>query len=391
LRTYSSLTERFTESVIREMTRICDACGGLNLAQGFPDFPPPTEVVEAAERALRDRGGALNQYPVTFGEPELREAIADKVRAYNGIVCDPATEVTVTCGATEAMMAALKAIVNPGDEVVIFEPFYENYGPDSILSGATPRYVTLYPPDWRYDSDELRAAFGPKTKAVIVNTPHNPTGKVFTRAELYEIARLCQEWDCFAVTDEVYEHILYDGAEHVSMASLDGMAERTITISSASKTYSVTGWRIGWAIASQETTSRIRKVHDFLTVGAPTPFQHAIAAGLALPDEYYTQLASRYQKSRDFLFGVLRQTGFDPLMPRGAYYIVSQTAGVMKRLGVSDDLSFSTELVKRTGIATVPGYSFYHGKDSVTKQVRFCYSKSDETLRAVAERLRALR
>lgn len=391
LRTYSSLTDNFTESVIREMTRICDACGGLNLAQGFPDFPPPYEVVEAAERALRDRAGALNQYPVTFGEPELREAIAEKVRAYNGIACDPATDVTVTCGATEAMMASLKAIVNPGDEVVIFEPFYENYGPDTILSGATPRYVTLHAPDWRYDPDELRAAFGPKTKAVVVNTPHNPTGKVFSRQELSEIAELCQKWDCFAVTDEVYEHILYDGAEHISIASLDGMADRTITISSASKTYSVTGWRIGWAIASAETTSRIRKVHDFLTVGAPTPFQHGVVAGLSLPAEYYTQLATRYQKSRDFLFGVLRQTGFDPLLPRGAYYIISQTGAAMKRLGVSDDMGFSTELIRRTGIATVPGYSFYHGKDSVTKQARFCYSKSDETLRSVAERLRALR
>jgi len=391
LRTYSSLTDNFTESVIREMTRICDACGGLNLAQGFPDFPPPYEVVEAAERALRDRAGALNQYPVTFGEPELREAIAEKVRAYNGIACDPATDVTVTCGATEAMMASLKAIVNPGDEVVIFEPFYENYGPDTILSGATPRYVTLHAPDWRYDPDELRAAFGPKTKAVVVNTPHNPTGKVFSRQELSEIAELCQKWDCFAVTDEVYEHILYDGAEHISIASLDGMADRTITISSASKTYSVTGWRIGWAIASAETTSRIRKVHDFLTVGAPTPFQHGVVAGLSLPAEYYTQLATRYQKSRDFLFGVLRQTGFDPLLPRGAYYIISQTGAAMKRLGVSDDMGFSTELIRRTGIATVPGYSFYHGKDSVTKQARFCYSKYDETLRAVAERLRALR
>ena len=314
-----------------------------------------------------------------------------KVQKCNRIDCDPATGVTITCGATEAMMATLKAIVNPGDEVVIFEPFYENYGPDAILSGATPTYVTLYPPDWQYKTEELRAAFGPKTKAVILNTPHNPTGKVYTREELAEIAALCIESDCLAVTDEVYEHILYDGAQHVSIASLDGMADRTVTISSASKTYSVTGWRVGWAIAAPEITARIRKVHDFLTVGAPTPFQHGIVAGLSLPEAYYAQLASKYQKARDFLFAILRQTGFDPLLPRGAYYIVARTGSVMERLGVSDDLSFSTELIRRTGIATVPGYSFYHGKDSVTRQARFCYSKSDETLRAVAERLRALR
>lgn len=387
----SSLTERFTESVIREMTRLCDAAGGLNLAQGFPDFAPPDEVVGAAEKALRDKGGAMNQYPVTFGETELREAIARKVSRYNGVLCDEATEVTVTCGATEAMMATLLAIVNPGDEVVVFEPFYENYGPDAILSGAIPRYVKLYPPDWRYDPEELRAAFGPKTKAVIINTPHNPTGKVYSKEELSEIADLCHEFDCLAVTDEVYEHILYDGARHVSMASLDGMAEKTVTISSASKTYSVTGWRVGWAIASAAITSRIRKVHDFLTVGAPTPFQHGIVAGLSLPDAYYTQLSGRYQKARDFLFAVLRQTGFDPLLPKGAYYIVAQTGSVMKRLGVADDMSFSIELLKRAGIATVPGFSFYHGKDPVTKQTRFCYSKSDETLRAVAERVRALK
>ncbi|MEX0974196.1 MAG: aminotransferase class I/II-fold pyridoxal phosphate-dependent enzyme [Bacillota bacterium] len=391
MKTLSSLTEKFTESVIREMTRVCDAAGGLNLAQGFPDFAPPEEVVRSAEQALREQGGALNQYPVTFGEPALREAIARKVGSYNGITCDPVTDITVTCGATEAMMATLKAVVNPGDEVVIFEPFYENYGPDSILSGATPRFVTLYPPNWTYNPDDLRAAFGPHTKAVIINTPHNPTGKVFTRQELSEIADLCLRWDCLTVTDEVYEHILYDGAKHLSMASLDGMSDRTVTISSASKTYSVTGWRVGWAIAPPEISARIRKVHDFLTVGAPTPFQYGVTAGLGLGEDYYAGLSDRYHKARDFLFGVLRQTGFDPLLPRGAYYIIAQTGGAMARLGVDDDLSFSIELIKRTGVATVPGYSFYHGKDSVTKQARFCFAKSDETLCSVAERLRGLR
>ncbi len=390
MRTLSSITDKFTESVIREMTRICDAAGGLNLAQGFPDFMPPDEVVQAAIQAIREQGGALNQYPVTYGEPVLREAIARKAATYNGLICDPGTDVTVTCGATEAMMAALKAVVNPGDEVVIFEPFYENYGPDTILSGATPRFVTLHPPSWTYSADELRSAFDKRTKAVIINTPHNPTGKVFTRQELAEIASLCVKWDCLAVTDEVYEHILYDGAEHVSMASLDGMADRTVTISSASKTYSVTGWRIGWAIAAAEITTRIRKVHDFLTVGAPTPFQYGVTAGLGLPDQYYTALADRYRKARDFLFRALKETGFDPLLPRGAYYIIAQTGAVMRRLGlkVDDDLAFSTELIRRAGVATVPGYSFYHRKSTVTRQARFCYAKTHQTLRTVAERLR---
>jgi aminotransferase len=392
MRRLSTVTEKFTESVIREMTRICDAAGGLNLAQGFPDFAPPEEVVQVAVQAMREQGGMLNQYPVTFGEPVLREGIARKAAEYNRVTCDPETGVTVTCGATEAMMATLRAVMDPGDEVVIFEPFYENYGPDAILSGATPRFVTLRPPDWAYSPDELRAAFNERTKAVIINTPHNPTGKVFTRQELEEIASLCMKWDCLAVTDEVYEHILYDGTEHVSMASLDGMADRTVTISSASKTYSVTGWRVGWAIAAPEITARIRKVHDFLTVGAPTPFQHGVAAGLRLPHSYYAELADRYRRARDFLFHVLKETGFEPLLPRGAYYIVAQTGAVMRRLGleVEDDLAFSTELIRLTGVATVPGYSFYHGKSCVTRQARFCCAKSDEALCTVAERLRGL-
>ena len=393
MRALSSVTEKFTESVIREMTRICDAVGGLNLAQGFPDFAPPDEVRDAAMRAMVDQGGVLNQYPVTFGEPALREAIARKAGAYNGISCDPDTDITVTCGATEAMIATLTAIINPGDEVIIFEPFYENYGPDTILSGATPRFVTLYPPGWRYSPDELRAAFSAKTKAVIINTPHNPTGKVFSREELSEIAALCQEWDCLAVTDEVYEHILYDGEKHVSVASLEGMRGRTVTISSASKTYSVTGWRVGWAIASPEIAARIRKVHDFLTVGAPTPFQYGVAVGLGLPGGpggYYAALAERYRKARDFLFGVLQETGFDPLQPKGAYYVIAQTGPAMRRLGVDDDLSFSKELLRRTGVATVPGNSFYAGKEKVTRQARFCFSKREETLEKVEAALRSL-
>ena len=389
MKSLSRATEKFTESVIREMTRICDAAGGLNLAQGFPDFDPPEEVLKAAQEAL---SSGLNQYPVTYGEPELREAIAEKA-AERGIVCDPDSEVTVTCGATEAMMATLKAIVDPGDEVVIFEPFYENYGPDAILSGAAPRFVRLSPPDWNFAPEELSRVFNERTKAVIINTPHNPTGKVFSKEELVEIAALCDRWDVYAITDEVYEHILYDGAEHVSIATLPGMRDRTVTISSASKSYSVTGWRIGWAIAPPRLTSRIRKVHDFLTVGAPTPFQHGVAAGLRLPDPYYRGLAARYGRARDFLFEVLKEVGFQPSLPKGAYYIVAFAGEVMKRLGVGDDFSLSTELIRRTGVATVPGYSFYRqderGDPQVTRQVRFCFAKSQKMLEEVADRLRS--
>lgn len=383
----SYITETFTESVIREMTRICDAAGGINLSQGFPDFPCPDELKEAAIAAIR---GDLNQYPVTFGEPELREAIARKAASYNGIACDPADGITVTCGATEAMLATLKAIINPGDEIIVFEPYYENYGPDGILSGATPRYVTLHAPDWIYDPAELRAAFGPKTKAIIINTPNNPTGKVFTRAELEEIAALCREWDCFAVTDEIYEHILYDGAVHVSMASLPGMAERTVTINSISKTYSVTGWRVGWAIAPPEVTRRIRKVHDFMTVGAPTPLQHAAVRGLALPAAYYERLRSHYEQARGFLLTALAEAEFEPSLPRGAYYTMTGMGPLKARLGASDDTDFSRKLIDVTGIATVPGSSFYCEPSRGADQVRFCFCKNWETLRLAKERLARL-
>lgn len=380
----SSITERFTESVIREMTRICDEAKGYNLSQGFPDFECPEDLKEAAVAAVR---GGRNQYPVTFGEPELREAISRKARRFNGIECDPKTEITVTCGATEAMMAALKALINPGDEVVIFEPFYENYGPDCILSGATPRYVTLHAPGWSYDKAELRAAFNAKTKAVVINTPNNPTGKVFSREELGEIASLCLEWDCYAVTDEIYEHIVYDDAAHVSLATLPGMADRTITINSVSKTYSVTGWRVGWAIAREPITRRIRKVHDFLTVGAPTPLQHAAVAGLSLPDEYYRDLRARYAEARAFLFDLLCRTGFRPGMPRGAYYMIADVRDLMDKVGAMDDVSFSRKLIGITGVATVPGSSFYSVPEKGRNQVRFCFCKKWETLHAVRDSL----
>ena len=380
----SAITETFSESVIREMTRICDAAGGYNLSQGFPDFESPAPIREAAVRAI---AAGYNQYPVTFGEPELREAIARKAAAYNDIHCNPATDVTVTCGATEAMIATLKALINPGDEIIIFEPFYENYGPDSILSGATPRYVTLHAPDWTYNPTELAAAFNEKTKAIIINTPNNPTGKVFTQEELTEIAALCQKWDTYAVSDEIYEHILFDGAAHVSIASLPGMAERTITINSISKTYSVTGWRVGWAIASETVTQRIRKVHDFFTVGAPTPFQHAAAEALDFPATYYAELQEHYAKAREYILPALRKAGFSCRAPQGAYYILADASQLMAKLNVSDDTTFSRALIEKVGIATVPGSSFYAGAGKGSTQVRFCFCKKWETLEAVSQAL----
>lgn len=380
----SRITETFTESVIREMTRICDAVGGYNLSQGFPDFESPQAIKEAAIKAIN---GEWNQYPVTYGEPELREAISKKVWTYNGIRCDSETDVTVTCGATEAMIATLKAIINPGDEIIVFEPFYENYGPDSILSGAKPRYVTLYPPDWCYSTEELASAFNEKTKAIVINTPNNPTGKVFSREELQEIASLCIKWDCYAVTDEIYEHILYDDAEHISLASLPGMEDRTITINSISKTYSVTGWRVGWAIAEKNITRRIRKVHDFLTVGAPTPFQHAAAEALSFTDEYYLKLQAHYLRARKFLYDVLSKAGFEPSLPKGAYYIIADTGKLMKKLNVNDDFSFSRKLIDITQVATVPGSSFYSDPLKGRSQARFCFCKKWETLYAVEKAL----
>jgi len=384
----ASITETFSESVIREMTRICNAAGGYNLAQGFPDFESPAAIKEAAIVAIQS---GLNQYPVTYGEPELREAISEKVLAYNGIKCNPETDITVTCGATEAMIATLKVIVNPGDELIVFEPFYENYGPGGILSGARLRYVELYAPDWTYSSKELANAFNEKTKAIIINTPNNPTGKIFSREELEEIAQLCLKWDVYAITDEIYEHIVYDGLRHVSMASLLGMGDRTVTINSISKTYSVTGWRVGWAIASERITGRIRKVHDFLTTGAPTPFQHAAVKALAFPQGYYDDLLKHYAEARDFLFDVLIKAGFKAAVPKGAYYIIADTTELMKQIGAPDDFSFSRKLVELTGVATVPGSSFYSVPEKGRAQVRFCYCKKWETLYEVAKALAGVR
>jgi aminotransferase len=297
----SQKAARFTESVIREMTRLAQQHGAVNLSQGFPDFPAPAAIKEAACDAIR---ADVNQYAITWGAKPLRDAIAHDLGRRTGAAIDPQTQITVCCGSTEAMIATLMAIVDPGDEVIVFEPFYENYGPDAVLSGATPRYVTLHEPAWTFDPDALRGAFNNRTRAIIINTPNNPTGKVFTRDELAEIARLCQQWGVIAVTDEIYEHIVYDDAVHVPLASLDGMADRTVTINSVSKTFSVTGWRVGWTVGPADLTAAIRKVHDFLTVGAAAPLQAAAAVALGMGAGYYADLAASYRVRRDRLMQI---------------------------------------------------------------------------------------
>jgi aminotransferase len=380
----SAKAARFTESVIREMTRLAQLHGAVNLSQGFPDFPAPEEVKEAARRAV---SADINQYAITWGARSLRQAIAAKFERLYGVPVDPEREVTVTCGSTEAMIAALLAVLDPGDEVVVFEPFYENYGPDAVLSGAQPRFVRLRPPAWSFDPDELAGAFGAKTRAVIVNTPNNPTGKVFTREELEAIAALCRRHDALAITDEIYEHILYDGAVHVPMATLPGMAERTITINGMSKTYSVTGWRVGWAVAPPALTAAIRKVHDFLTVGAAAPLQEAGALALALPEEYYRGLAAAYAQRRARLLAILERTGLRPYRPAGAYYVITETAG----LGWDDDVAFARHLVEEVGVAVVPGSSFYQDPRDGRGQVRFAFCKKEETLAEAERRLSRLR
>jgi len=379
----SHKTRLFTESVIREMTRRALSAGAVNLAQGFPDFPAPIELKEAAKRAIDQD---YNQYAITHGSPNLRRAIADKVRAYNRIECDPDRNVTVTCGATEAMIASMLAVINPGDEVIIFEPFYENYGPDVIIAGATPRYVALHAPDFSIDRAELEAAFGPHTKAIVINTPHNPTGKVFTRAELETIAELCRRHDTLAITDEIYEHIIYGGAQHVSIAALEGMADRTITISGLSKTYSVTGWRLAYAVACERLTSPIRKVHDFLTVGAPHPLQEAGAVAMRLPESFYAGLKQMYERKRAALYGALTGAGLRCHRPDGAYYIMAEIG----ELGFADDLEAADFFLDQVGVAPVPGSSFYHRAGLGRTMLRFTFSKSDETIAAAADRLKLL-
>ncbi|MGC4081573.1 MAG: aminotransferase class I/II-fold pyridoxal phosphate-dependent enzyme [Vicinamibacterales bacterium] len=381
--TGSKKATQFTESVIREMTRLNQLHGGVNLSQGFPDFAAPAVVKDAACRAIM---ADVNQYAVTWGAKGLREAVAREFTRRYGVPVVADQQVTVTCGSTEAMMATMMGIIDPGDEVVIFEPFYENYGPDAILSGATPRYVTLREPDWSFDPDELASAFNTRTKAIILNTPNNPTGKVFTRAELETIAALCRTWNVVAISDEIYEHILYDGTTHVPIASLDGMAERTVTINSLSKTYSVTGWRVGWAISPPSLTGAIRKVHDFLTVGAAAPLQEAGIAALGVDDSYYTELAASYQRRRDMLLDILERHHFTCYVPKGAYYVMTDIA----HFGFDDDVEFARYLVKEIGVAAVPGSSFYRNAELGRTKLRFCFCKKDETLAEADRRLEKL-
>jgi aspartate/methionine/tyrosine aminotransferase len=372
-------TAGFTESVIREMTRLNAIHGGINLAQGFPNFAAPQTLKDAAKRAI---DADINQYAITWGAKSLRDALSRTYAELYGMTVDPETMLTVTCGATEAMISTLLALVDPGDEVIVLEPFYENYGPDADIAGARPVYVPLRPPENVFDRDELRKAFGPRTKAIIVNTPNNPTGRVFTRDELTFIASLCIEHDVVAVTDEIYEHIRYEG-EHIPMATLPGMAERTVTISGASKTFSVTGWRVGWIVAPPELTSGIRKVHDFVTVGAPAPLQEAVAVGLGLGRAYYDSLSTEYRKRRDLLVSALETAGFAPRRPEGAYYVLCD----ITPFGFDDDTKFARWLVSEVGVAGVPGSSFYSEPALGKHLIRFTFCKTHDVLAAAAERL----
>jgi aspartate/methionine/tyrosine aminotransferase len=374
----------FKESVIREMTRLAHQHGAVNLAQGFPDFSAPATVKLAAQEAI---AADINQYSITWGLKPFRQAISDYYKRFYGLHFDPEREITVCCGATEGMMATVLALLNPGDEVVVFEPFYENYWPDSLLSGAVCRFVRLLQPDWTFDPNELRSAFNVRTRAVILNTPNNPTGRVFTRAELKVLAGLCQEFDCLLITDEIYEHIIFDGATHVPAVSLPDMRERCVLVNSLSKTFSVTGWRVGWVIAPPELTNSIRKVHDFMTVGAATPLQQAGITALQLPDEYFSQLATTYQAKRDNILEILREAGLRPFVPAGAYYVMCDLGD----LPFADDFAFAKYLVEEVGVAAVPGSSFFSGESGTSRLVRFCFAKRPETLALAAEKLQSLR
>jgi aminotransferase len=379
----SARVAEFKESVIREMTRLALQHGAVNLAQGFPDFPAPAELKAAAQSAIADD---INQYSITWGAKPFRDAICAYYQRFYELEFDPEREVTVCCGSTEGMIATLLALLNPGDEVVVFEPFYENYWPDSQLSGAVCRYVTLRPPSWTFDPAELRAAFTDRTRALILNTPNNPTGRVFTPSELSMIAHLCAEYDCLLITDEIYEHIVFDGEHHVPPITLDGMRERCVLVNSLSKTFSVTGWRVGWVIAPAHLTDSIRKVHDFLTVGAASPLQQAGVTGLQFPDRYYQELAHSYELKRNQMVDVLERAGFVCYLPKGAYYIMCK----IPDLGFKNDLSFARYLLKEIGIAAVPGSSFFADPATGSHLIRFCFAKRAETLEAAAERLQRL-
>jgi len=383
----SRRVQGFTESVIREMTRVNNQHNGINLAQGMPNFPPPKELLEAAHRAI---DGDFHQYAITWGTPSLRRAIADKYKRFYGMELDPDRHITVCCGSTETMLATLLAVLNPGEEVIIFEPFYENYGPGCIIAGAEPVFVPLEPPDFSFDPDRLAKAVTPRTRAIIFNSPNNPSGKVFSRAELQLIADLCLKHDLLAITDEIYEHIVYDGAAHTPIATLPGMSDRTITISGISKSYSVTGWRIGYAIANPELSLGIRRAHDFITVGAPHPLQEAAVTALHLPDSYYVHLRESYQARRDLLLGKVIEAGFIAFKPQGAYYILTEAAHFLKEYDCKDDAEFAMFLVKDVGVATVPGSSFYAHPELGKTKIRFCFPKTDDMLIEAGRRLQKL-
>jgi aminotransferase len=376
----SHRTSKFTESVIREMTRLAMEKGAVNLAQGFPDFSAPEDIKHATQQAIADD---FNQYAITWGAKPFRDAIVAKYRKWYGLDYDPEREITVCCGSTEGMIAAMLAVTNPGDEVIVFEPYYENYGPDTLLCDAKRKLVSLRAPDWTFDPDELRRAFSPKTKAIILNSPNNPTGRVFGRAELMLIAELCQEFDALAITDEIYEHILYDSASHIPIATLPGMRERSVLVNSMSKTYSVTGWRVGWVLAAPDLTDSIRKVHDFLTVGAAAPLQQAGVLALNMPDSYYQKLARDYQGRRDLLLGVLEGAGFRCFRPDGAYYIMTD----IREFGFPDDYTFVRHMIEQAGVAAVPGSSFFANSNDGSKLIRFCFCKKYETLEEARVRL----
>lgn len=380
----SARTQPFTESVIREMTRLAVRAGAVNLAQGFPDFPAPAFLKQAAHEAV---DADHNQYAITWGVKPLRDAIAAKYRRYYELDYDPEREITVCCGATEGMIASLMAVTDPGDEVVVFEPFYENYRPDALLCGAVSRTVPLYPPRWTFDPAELRTAFGPRTRAVIVNSPNNPTGRVFTLEELTSIAQLAKEFDALVITDEIYEHIVYDGLTHISIATLPDMRERTVIVNSMSKTWSVTGWRVGWVLAPAAISDSVRKVHDFLTVGAAAPLQHAGIRALESPPEYYADLLNAYQTRRGLLLSALSEAGLNSFIPQGAYYVLCDIAD----FGFPDDVAFVRHLIEYAGVAAVPGSSFFDRTEIGKRLIRFCFCKTEGTLQAAGERLLRLR
>lgn len=387
-------TRHFQESAIREMTLLGDETGSINLSQGLPDFEPPAEVTEAAMRAI---ASGDNQYTFPFGSTEFRKAVAAKSARYNHIPADPETDVTITCGVSEAMMASILALTDPGDEVIVLEPWYENYVPDCLMAGVAPQFVPLREPDYAYDPDELRGAFNNHTRLIMINTPHNPTGRVFTREELQGIARLCEEFGVIALSDEIYEHILYDGRQHISLGSLPGMEDRAVTISGLGKSYAVTGWRVGWAVAPAPISALIRKVHDYLTVCAPAPFQNAGVTALSLPACFYDEMRRKYSAWREILLEALGSAGFQYSQPEGAYYVMADFGGIewpsqaYLRPEWTLDRSFAEYLARQVGVAVVPGSSFYADRSGGLTRVRFNFAKREETLREARKRLLRLK